>query len=114
VVIVKPGRGLWLAQRRERRPDLLSEQSGLFPGGEVAALGGLVEVGEVGVDLLGPATRGLDDLTGEHGEADRELQFGGFFPDAMRAARLRDCSQYSRAEEVAVPVSQYKVMLSRM
>jgi hypothetical protein len=26
---------------------------------------------------------------------------------------LRPCSQYSRAEEVAVPVSQYRVMLSR-
>jgi len=73
VVTVKPGCGLWLAQRRERRPDLLREQSGLFPGGEVAALGGLVEVDEVGVDLLGPGARGLEDLTGEDGEGDREL-----------------------------------------
>src|SRR5215831_1760795 len=80
VVTVKPRCGLWLAQRFERCPDLLSEQLGFFPGGEVAALGGLVEVDEVGVDLLGPAARGLDDLTGEDGKADRELQFGGLFP----------------------------------
>src|SRR5262249_10164431 len=71
VVTIQPGCGLWLAQWLERRPDLLSEQFGLFPGGEVAALGGLVEVGEVGVDLLGPAARGLEDLAGEDGEADR-------------------------------------------
>jgi len=73
VVTVKPECGLWLAQRRERRPDLGREQFGLFPGGEVAAPGGLVEVDEVGVDLLGPAARGLEDLAGEDGEADREL-----------------------------------------
>jgi len=80
----------------------------------VAALGGLVEVGEVWVDLLGPVARGLEDLAGEDGEADREREFGGFFPDAMRAAMVRPCSQYSRADEVAVPVSQYRVMLSRI
>src|SRR5215831_576148 len=80
VVTVKSGCGLWLAERFERRPDFLSEQLGFFPGGEVAPLGGLVEVDEVGVDLLGPAARGLDDLTGEDGKADRELQFGGLSP----------------------------------
>src|SRR5207248_6012504 len=46
------------AQRPERRPDLGREQLGLLPGGEVAALVDLVEVGEVGVDFLGPAARG--------------------------------------------------------
>ena len=80
----------------------------------MAALGGLVEVDEVGVDLLGPAARGLEDLAGEDGEADREREFGGLFPDATRAAMVRPCSQYSRADEVAVPVSQHRVMLSRM
>ena len=39
---------------------------------------------------------------------------GGFFPDATRAAMLRPDSQYSRADEVAVPVSQYRVMVSRI
>src|SRR5215831_1158129 len=80
VVTVEPGCGLWLAQRLERRPDLLREQSGLFPGGEVAAPGGLVEVDEVGIDLLRPAARGPEDFAGEDGEADRELYFGGLFP----------------------------------
>jgi hypothetical protein len=46
----------------------------------VAALFGLVEVDEVGIDLLGPLVRGLEDLTGEDGEADGELYFGGLFP----------------------------------
>src|SRR5690242_16162940 len=64
---------LWLAQRAERRPDLGREQLRLFPGGEVAALVGLVEVGDVGVRLLDPAARGPEDLAGERGEADREL-----------------------------------------
>ena len=76
----KPGRGLSLAQRPERRAKLFGKELRLFPGGEVAALGGLVEVDEVGVDLLGPAARGLEDLAGEDGEADRELYFGGLFP----------------------------------
>ena len=61
---------LSLAQRAERRPDFGREQLGLFPGGEVAALGGLVEVGEGGVALLDPAARGPEDLAGERGVAD--------------------------------------------
>src|SRR5258706_16367361 len=36
-----------LAQRPERRPDLLGEQARLFPRGEVAALVDLVEVNQV-------------------------------------------------------------------
>jgi hypothetical protein len=52
--------------------DFLGEQLGFFPGGEVAAPLGLVEVDQVGVDLLGPAARGLEDLAGEHREGDRE------------------------------------------
>jgi DNA-binding CsgD family transcriptional regulator len=73
-------RALALAQRRERGPDLGREQPGLFPGGEVAAPVGLVEVGEVGVGLLDPATRGPEDLVGERGEADRELDLRARLP----------------------------------
>src|SRR3954469_18366762 len=42
------------AQRAERRPELGGEQLGLLPGGEVPAAGGLGEVAEGGVGLLGP------------------------------------------------------------
>ena len=44
-----------LAEWPERRTDFGGEQLGLFPGGEVAALVDLVQVGEGGVDLLCPA-----------------------------------------------------------
>src|ERR1700742_3682667 len=59
-------------QGAERRTQLFGKQLRLFPGGEVATLVGLVEVDEVGVNLLGPAARGPEDLAGERGEADRE------------------------------------------
>src|SRR5688572_23992883 len=59
------------AKRPERRPDLLREESRLFPGGEVAAPVDLVEVREAGVDRLNPAARGSPDLAGERREADR-------------------------------------------
>jgi hypothetical protein len=39
----------------------------------VAAPVDLVEVGEVGVGRLDPAARGPEDLAGEGGEADRDL-----------------------------------------
>src|SRR5919198_3486021 len=61
-----------LAQGSERCPQLLREQLRLFPGGEVAAPVDLVEVGEAGVDLLGPAARRLDELVGEHRVSHRE------------------------------------------
>ena len=38
---------------------------------------------------------------------------GGALPDARAAASTRPNSQYQRAAEVPVPVSQYSVMLSR-
>src|ERR1700751_5831688 len=53
-VVVAPGghpptrMRLSLAQRPERRPDLLRKQLWLFPRGEVAPPGGLVEIGEGG------------------------------------------------------------------
>jgi len=68
------GRGMTetpLAKRPERGTDLRREQLRLFPGGEVAALLDLVEVGEAGVDRLDPAARGGPDLAGERREADR-------------------------------------------
>src|SRR5580704_7631618 len=69
-----------LAQRAERRSDLGREELGLFPGGEVASFAGLVEVDEVGVGLLDPAARGREDLAGEGGEADRELDLRRSLP----------------------------------
>src|SRR6266480_2381155 len=71
---------LSLAQRLERCPDLGREQLGLFPGGEVAAPGGLVEIGEGGVGRLGPAAWGPEDLARERGERDRELDRGWRLP----------------------------------
>src|SRR5918997_2343356 len=66
----------WLTERPECGPDLLGEEFGFLPGGEVTALVDLVEVGEVGVGLLGPAARGRPDLAGKGGEAyrDRDLR----------------------------------------
>src|SRR5580693_2354992 len=102
VVAVKPGCGLWSAQRPERRPDLLGEQLGLFPGGEVTALVHLVEVDDVGVRLLDPAARGPPDLAGERREADRNRDrrgsltgrtsiFLSFFPVRARSRRPGAC-----------------------
>src|SRR5262245_58412735 len=62
-----------LAQRRERRPDFGREQLRLFPGGEVATPGCIVEIAEGGVRQLRPTARGTEDLVGERGEADRKL-----------------------------------------
>src|SRR5215470_14920646 len=45
------------AQCAERRADLFGEELRLFPGGEVAALGDLVVVDEVGIGPFGPAAR---------------------------------------------------------
>ena len=39
---------------------------------------------------------------------------GGAWPAASAAASARPSSQYDRAAEVPVPVSQYSVMLSTM
>src|SRR6201996_2592382 len=72
------------AQRPERRPDLGREQLGLLPGGEVAALAGLIEVGEGGVGQLDPAARGPEDLVGERGEADRDRDLRRSLPGRER------------------------------
>src|SRR5215213_4841326 len=62
---------LRLAQRSERRAELLGEQLGLFPGREVTAFFDLVEIDEVGVGLIGPAARGLILLAGKHARSHR-------------------------------------------
>src|SRR3954451_15580551 len=65
------------AQGAERGPYLAGEELRLLPGGEVAAPVDLVEVREVvGVDRLGPAARGSEDLARECREADRDPDLG--------------------------------------
>src|SRR5215467_11839934 len=61
-----------LAQCPERRPKLFGKQLWLFPGGEVAALGGLVEVDQVVVGALHPVARDLEQLAGEDRVGHRE------------------------------------------
>ena len=101
-----------LAKRSERGANLGREEFGLFPGGEVAAFVDLVEVGEAGVGLLDPAARGAEDLAGERGVSDRER--GRRRSGSGGACCGLSASQYDRAAEAPVPVSQYSVMLSRM
>jgi hypothetical protein len=101
-----------LAERPEARADLCGKQLRLFPRGEVATSAGLVEVAKVGVDRLGPAARGLEDLAGNTVKATGSETSGTGCPAA--AAAPRALSECIRAAEVAVPVSQYSVMLSRM
>jgi hypothetical protein len=97
----------------KRRSEFFGEQLRFFPGGEVAAPVGLVEVDQGGVELLDPAARGGEDLVGEGGEADRDRDLGRGLA-GRQAAWARPPSQYERAAEAPVPVSQYRVMLSRM
>jgi hypothetical protein len=80
----------------------------------VAALLDLVEVCEAGIDPLDPAARRGEHLAGERRVADRDLDGRGAWPDARNAARNRPASQYHRAADAPVPVSQLTVMLSRM
>src|SRR5215217_3398172 len=62
---------LRLAQRSERRAELLGEQLGLFPGREVTAFFDLVEIDEVRVGPLGPTPRGLICLAGKDARGHR-------------------------------------------
>ncbi|MNL11724.1 hypothetical protein D3C87_1325700 [compost metagenome] len=60
-----------LAQRPEARADFFRERPGLFPRREVAALGQAVEVNQLRVGTLRPASwRGVD-LVGEHTHGNR-------------------------------------------
>jgi hypothetical protein len=99
-----------LPKRPERRPDLGREQLGLFPGGEVAAPIDLVEVGEVAVRLLDPAARDRQISPGNVVKPTGSETSGGAWPAARAAAR--PLSQYDRAADAPVPVSQYSVTLS--
>src|SRR5690348_4218024 len=67
------GQLLGSAERAEGGAELGREQLGLFPGGEVTAPLGLVEVGESGVGLLDPTAGCAENLAGERAEADRDL-----------------------------------------
>src|SRR5215469_7952643 len=69
-----------LAERPEAGADFFRKQLRLLPGREVAALADLVEVDDVGVELLDPAARGPEDLAGECGEADREFDLRRSLP----------------------------------
>src|SRR5262249_23573599 len=69
-------RSAGIAQRQEALAQLFGEQLGLFPCREVAASGRLVEVGEVRVHLLRPATRRLEELLREYREPGRNLDVG--------------------------------------
>src|SRR5260370_31453556 len=109
---IKPQVRAVVAQWPERRADLGREQFGLFPGGEVAAPVHLVEVGEAGVGLLGPAARVRQISPGNVVKPTGTLTSGRGSPAARAAACV--FSQYDRAAEAPVPVSQYSVMLSRM
>src|SRR5215216_4235686 len=60
-------------QRAEADAELVREQLRLLPGGEVTAPVDLVEVDEVGVGLLGPASRRLVLLAGEDRYGNRDL-----------------------------------------
>jgi hypothetical protein len=80
----------------------------------VAAAVDLVEVREAGVDRLDPAARGGPDLAGNVVKPTGTETAGGAWPAARAAARARPVSQYHRAAEAPVPVSQYSVMLSTM
>ena len=102
------------AQAAEGSPHLGGEEVRLLPGGEVAAPVDLLEVGEAGVDRLGPA-RGVAQISpGKVVKPTGTATGGGGWPLASAAASARPSSQYDRAADAAVPVSQYSVMLSRM
>jgi FAD/FMN-containing dehydrogenase len=61
-----------LPEWAERRAHFLGEELRLLAGGEMAAFFDLVEVGDVGVRLLDPATGCREDLAGKRGEAHRD------------------------------------------
>src|SRR5215469_18424806 len=71
------GLALPSAQCVERRAQLFGKQLRLFPGGEVAAFFGFVEVDQVVVGLLGPAARRVDVLLWEHRDSCREREVSG-------------------------------------
>ena len=79
----------------------------------MAAAADLVEVRDAGIDRLDPAARGRPDLAGERREANPDGDRGRSLA-ARRRCGQRPSAQYDRAADAAVPVSQYRVMLSMM
>src|SRR3954464_15142080 len=73
------GAGFYLAKRAEPVAQLGGVQLRLLPGGEVPAALDLVVVDEVGVCLLAPAARRVDDVVGEdaHGHGNGDVPDGG-------------------------------------
>src|SRR3954447_14376835 len=68
-----------LPERAEPVAQLGGVELGLLPGGEVPAALDLVVVDEVGVRLLSPAPRGVDDVVGEdaYGHRNGDVPDGG-------------------------------------
>src|SRR3954465_12686319 len=66
----------WMAGRLPERPErgaqLVGEDPGLLPGGEVATLVNVVVVDEAGVRALRPAPRRLVLLAGKDADGDRD------------------------------------------
>src|SRR5262252_8479709 len=96
------GLALPSAQCTERCAQFFGEQLRLFPGGEVAASFGFVEVDQVVVGLLGPAAWRLDVLLREH----RDGRWEGDVAGALKFRPVTPSCQYSRAADVGVLVSQ--------
>src|SRR4051812_30525279 len=64
--------GSWSAERPEGGTNLVSEQFGLLPGGEVSTPRGFVVVAQGRVVRLGPAAWCLEDLAREGAYRDRD------------------------------------------
>ena len=92
------------AQWPEGGANLGCEEVGLLPGGEVPAPVGLVVVHQGGVAVLDPAARCLEISPGIAPKATGSVTGGGICPAPRSAARWP--SQYERAAETPVPVSQ--------
>ena len=88
---------------------VLHDLRGVRPAALQRAPGGRHTTGRSTLPLCSQP-RGLEDLAGERGEADRERDFRARLPGRMGCAGAS--SQYVRAAEAPVPVSQYSVMLS--
>jgi hypothetical protein len=101
------------AERSEGRAELFGEELRLLPGREVSAPVDLVEVDEVAIGAPGPRLRGAIALPGEDGDGHGSAISVVLSP-AERAGLRPPArpSQYSRADEVAVFVSQYSVTSS--
>ena len=72
------GGHLLLAERSERRADLLREELRLLPRREVPALVDLVEVDQVAIGPPGPRLRGSIDLVRKDRDGHRERDLGRF------------------------------------